>query len=149
MLFTLDVLCLWVMVSIKRLLQLSPFHPSHLPGFYQTFLLFYKQYFVNILFWSDCCKKLFIFKVNYFFSINLLVLILLFCVYVFLRTLFQSSAIKTMNSFIFAMCIASYLVSHQIMLHKQKNWWPCFENYKLLKFFRFLMKLSSRSKLPP
>ena len=55
--FVLDVLCLWAMVSIKSLPQLSPLHPFPLPGFHQAFLLFYKQYFINIFLWSDCCNK--------------------------------------------------------------------------------------------
>ena len=58
----------------------------------------------KIILFSTCCWS---------------VLILLFCVYVFLRVLFHSSTImKLQIPFYFHICIASYLASHQTMSHK-------------------------------
>ena len=122
-------------------LVVSPLYPSPLPGFQQVCLLLYKQYFINIFWlWSNYCKKLCIFKVKQFFfsAYCWSVLILLFWLYVFLRTLFHISVIiKLRIASCLHICIASYLASHQIMWHKQKNSWPWFENYKLLLFLRF------------
>ena len=49
------------------------------------------------------------------------VLILLFCVYVFLRALFYSFAIMKIRTALYLhICIASYLASHQIIWHNKK-----------------------------
>ena len=60
-------------------------------------------------------------KTNFFFQHCWLVLILLFCVYVFLRALFDSSAIMKLRiAFYLHISIASYLTSHQIMWHNKR-----------------------------
>ena len=57
--FSLNFLCLWAMVSIRRLLQVPPLTFIHLPGFHQVCLLFYKKYFINLrLLLSGYLRKL-------------------------------------------------------------------------------------------
>ena len=87
-------------------------------------LLFYKKYFIKLFFlWLHYCKKQRIFKIkqiSLFYLYCWLVLILLFCVYVFLRVLFHSFAImKLWIALHLLIFIASYLTSHQIMWHKK------------------------------
>ena len=60
-------------------------------------------------------------KTNFFFQHCWLVLILLFCVYVFLRALFDSSAIMKLQIALYLyIYIASYLISHQIIWHNKR-----------------------------
>ena len=89
-------------------------------------------------------------KLNFFFQLIADRFWLCCFVYVFLRTLFQSSVIIKLQiaSYLYTY-IASYLASHQIMWHKQKKPWSWFENYKLFLFFWFPRNLSSRMILPP
>ena len=49
MLYALDILCPWAMVSIRRLLQMSRPHPFPQPGFHQFCLLFCKKDSINLL----------------------------------------------------------------------------------------------------
>ena len=104
----------------KKVPPIVSHRTSPVPGFHQVCLLFYKKYFINLfLLWSDYCKKKCIFKVKQFFlsTCCCLVLILLFCGCVFLRTLFHSSTIiKLRIASNLHIRIASYLASYQIML---------------------------------
>ena len=107
------------MVSLRRLLQLSPV-PT--PPHYQVFIVLHFCCFtrntLSTLFCSDqIIAKKCIFKVKHCWS----VLILLFCVHVFPRVLFHSSAIiKLQIASYLCMCIASYFTSHQIMWHNKR-----------------------------
>ena len=54
MLFSLDFLCLWAMMPIRRLLQVIPSPSSPLACFHQVFLLFHKKCLINLfLLWSS------------------------------------------------------------------------------------------------
>ena len=112
MLYTLNILCLWAMVSIRRLLQclwamvsirrlLQLSHsPFFLTGFHQTCCFTSNN--LSTFFCSDLTdyqrnnafsKYSKFFLPTYYWS----VLISLFCVYVFLRALFHSSAIMKLQ----------------------------------------------------
>ena len=121
MLFALDVLCLWAMVSIKRLFQLSPLHPPltrFSPGFFVVIQAILYQYFAMI----KLLQKVIHFQSRLIFSSQLIAGWFWFCsfVYMFIRTLSQSSVIiKLLIALHLHVCIASYWVSHQIMWYKK------------------------------
>ena len=72
MFFYFDFLCLWAMVSIRRLLQVSLPPPCPLPGFRQVCLLFYKKCLINLLLlWSGYFRKIMHFwrKQDFFFKL--------------------------------------------------------------------------------
>ena len=76
------------------------------------------------------------------------VFILVFCVYVFLRALFNSSAImKLRTASCLHICIAFYLAFHKIMCYNKRI--NSHGHYKVLLFFCFARKLNSRLILPP
>ena len=100
------------MVSIRRLLQLSPLLlTTFSPGLFIV-LQEQKTFFCSGL--TDYCKKQYIFKLKQIFSFNLLLVSfdLLFYVYVFLRALFHISCLH--------ICIVSYSTSHQIIWHNKR-----------------------------
>ena len=103
----------------------QPPSPPFWPGFNRVCSLFYKKYFINPYFaLLRLLQKIMHFqsKTKFFISTYCWsVLILLFCVYVFLRALFHSSAImKQRIASYLHICIASYLVSYQIMWHNKR-----------------------------
>ena len=92
-----------VMVSVRRLLQMSPL-PLFLTKFSPGLLLQKIMHFQS--------------KTNFSFNLCWSVLILLFCVCIFLRAYFPSFSIMKLR--ISNLCIASYLVSHKIMWHNKR-----------------------------
>ena len=121
MLFALDILCLWVMVSIRRLLQL-PLLTSLL---YQVFTRF--VCFTGNTLSTFSCSDQIVAKINVFsktiFFFQLIAGQFWFCcfVYMFIWVLFHSSAIlKLQIASYLHICIASYLASHQIMWHNKR-----------------------------
>ena len=86
------------MVSIRTLLQVSPFQHSPLPCFYQVFLCFYKKNFLSLFFslikltrkMVHFQSKTIFFLSNYCWS-NL---ILVFCLYALVTTFFSSVIMK-------------------------------------------------------
>ena len=115
-----NVICFGYFMSMSHVNKKAPtifsLHPFLIPGFHQAYLLFYKKYFIN-LFCSDLtdyCKKKWIFKIKQIFSFNLL----LFCVYVFLRAPFHSSAtLKLRIVSCLYTCITSYWPIYGITKH--------------------------------
>ena len=120
MLFSLDILCLLAMVFIRRLLLLFPI--TSIPDYQQVFFSFTR----NTLSTFFCCDQIlqkimqFQSKTNFLFQLIAGQFWLCCFVYVFLRTLFYSSAIvKLRMALHLLICIASFLSSHQIMWHKK------------------------------
>ena len=115
------------MESIRGLLQLSPPTPHPLTRFSPGFFIVLQEILCQSFFCSDIwnyCKNYCIFKIKRFFLSTCCwsIFILLFCAYVFLRALFDGSAIirlRTASSL--QICIASYLASHQIMWYNKRN----------------------------
>ena len=154
MLFALDILCLWAMVSIKRLLQLSPPTPP-----YQVFTRFVRCFTRNTsstFFCSDqnfAKKNTFSKKTDFFFQ--LIAGRFWFCCFVymcFLECFFTVLPSWNLHNFhiicISLVCITFHLTSHQIMwltrIHGhglqaifgfQGNYvgsWYCLHSFKLL-----------------
>ena len=108
MLYALDTLCPWAMVPIKRLLQFwypTPFSKQ----VFTRFVCCFTRNTLSTFFWfdlTDYCKRIMHSRQCKFFLSTYCwsVLILLFCVYMFLRALFHSSCLN--------ICITSYLASY-------------------------------------
>ena len=141
MLFALDILCQWAMVSIKRLLQLFPTYQVF-TGFVCCFTLCLfvvsQNYFINLfLLWSDYCKKIMHFQnKTSFFSYCWSVLIFLICVCASYGAFHSSDIMKLQIVSYLHLCITFYLVSHQVMNNKR------IYDQGLPLFSRFPKKLS-------
>ena len=97
MFFYFDFLCLWAMVSIRRLLQVSLPPPCPLPGFRQVCLLFYKKCLINLLLlWSGYFRKIMHFwrKQDFFFKLIAGRFWVCCCVYVFTASFYSSAIMK-------------------------------------------------------
>ena len=137
MLYALDTLCPWAMVPIKRLLQFwypTPFSKQ----VFTRFVCCFTRNTLSTFFWfdlTDYCKRIMHSRQCKFFLSTYCwsVLILLFCVYMFLRAPFHSSCLN--------ICITSYLASYQIMWHNKSIRASYGHGLKLTKcccFFVFL-----------
>ena len=114
MLFALDILCLWAMVSLRKLL--NPLKYISL-SFLQTSILNLQTVKALPLFRKihpQCIGFSLLFP--WFFNYYCLAFTLLFCLHVFLRVLFHISVIMKLQIALYLdISMASCLTSHQIM----------------------------------
>ena len=128
------------------------FYAYKAPSFVSiAFLLFYKKYFINIFsLWSDYCKKMnFQSKTIFFQPIAGRFWFCWFVYMCFLGYIFTCSTIMKLRIASYLhICIASYLVCHQIIWHKKKSM-AIIWGITSYCCFSFSKKLSSRLILPP
>ena len=158
MLVSNNVICFGYFIPMSHgvIKKISPIL-SLIPSPYQVFTRFiccFTKNTLSTIFCSDqIIAKIMHFQTKPIFFFQLIagpVLILLFCVYVFFKGAFHSSAImKLQIASYLIICIAFYLASHQIVWPNGRIHGHCLEITSCCYFFRFPSKLSSRLILPP